>query len=207
MPPVKVQSSMVPDVEVLLLSSDLSSGNCSVKGVTSDAVARAAAPEALCKEDRAHSDEGGELTAEMKEAASGAASVAARAAIAAVAVYDQGAEGTLESAEACTAYGLNKLKSGHKVVDVSSLGDEAAARMLRSLRENAHHSLPALVNSDSRRAYPSPCNNHYRDGGDDGNLEADIIADLQRHNDKLRWVLRSVLKGRLSFSLCCASAV
>lgn len=207
MPPVKVQSSMVPDVEVLLLSSDLPSGSCAVKGVTRDAAARAAAPEALCNEDWVHSDEGGELTAEMREAASGAASVAARAAIAAVAVYDQDAKGTLESAEACSAYGLDQFKPGHKVVDVSSLGDEAAARILRSLRKNAHHSLPALANSDSRRAYPSPCQNHYRDSGDDGNLEADIIADLQRHNDKLRWELRSVLKGRLSFSLCCASAV
>lgn len=189
----------MPDVEVLALGSDLSSGTSDVNGGTKrvDGDRNVEAPEAICDEDRVQSDERGELTFEMREAALGAASVAAKAAIAAVAVYDQEDEDIMESAAARHTKEPEKVK-GNKVMDVSSLDDEDAATILRLLRENAHHSWPALSNMDSRRSDLSQCLNHETVSGDEADLEEDIIADLQRHNEKLRWELRSVLKGQLS---------
>jgi hypothetical protein len=137
--------------------------------------------------------EGCKLTSEMQEAALGAASVAARAAIAAVTVFDNKEVGNTVDTRSVEA--VEKSKTDRGALNVFSLGDEDAARILRSLRASAQHTmLPELVEKDGCRATPHDSFNHHRDNDDGADFEQDIIADLQRHNDRLRWDFRSMLK-------------
>lgn len=142
------------------------------------------------------SEEGCELTSEMKEAALGAASVAARAAIAAVTVFaNKEVENTVEAVETRSVEAVEKFKTDRGALNVSSLCDEDAARILRSLRASSHHTmLPELVEKDSCRATPHDSFDHHRDNEDGADLVEDIVADLQRHNDRLRWDFRGMLK-------------
>lgn len=93
------------------------------------------------------------------------------------------------------AQALRKLRAERRLPSkVSNLGEDEAAALLQSLRANAHHTVN-VASGVSAPAHTSLAGNTGRGAqseNDDG-LTQDIVADLQRHNEKLRAELRNVI--------------
>jgi hypothetical protein len=75
---------------------------------------------------------------------------------------------------------LEDLKAKQRSLgNVSDLDDDQAAALLQSLRANAHHNVPGAPPGASNET--------------DARLTRDIVADLQKHNGKLRSELKNVV--------------
>jgi hypothetical protein len=92
------------------------------------------------------------------------------------------------------AEALQKLRAERRLPGkVSNLGDDEAAALLQSLRANAHHTANVASGVFApAHTLAGPTGRGAQSEKDDG-LTQDIVADLQRHNEKLRAELRNVI--------------
>lgn len=93
------------------------------------------------------------------------------------------------------AQALKKLRADRRWPgNVSNLGEDEAAALLQSLRANAYHTVNVAsdVYAPARTSVAGTTVRCAQSETDDG-LTQDIVADLQRHNEKLRAELRNVL--------------
>ena len=90
---------------------------------------------------------------------------------------------------------LQKLRAERRLPGkVSNLGDDEAAALLQSLRANAHHTVNVAsgVSAPAHTSLAGTTGRGAQSEQEDG-LTQDIVADLQRHNEKLRTELRNVI--------------